>query len=299
MITDITSEEHSTALYLPQSANGVNELTGLSFDEYRAHPGIAQSDLKSAWQDPQLYHQRLIGEIKKNPPTDSMKFGIEMERFLRNGHGAFKIIPSDVLSDSGRRQGSKWKEFKAANEGVLLLKEDEFEEKMRPFVAAHANTTHSESANWLLHTPMSRMWSTAYEWEHESGLHMKGELDLILPDHNIVVDIKTTRNERAESFAKSIVDFRYDVQAVQYLDAIERLTGEDWQYYWLCIRNSEPYSITVIECDSEWIELGQSYREVFIDNYLRRRRESDWYADDTPPCYIPAWERGPNGDNRY
>ena len=281
---------------LPIAGNGVEQLIGLSFLEYRAHPAIAQSDLKLAYSDPQLFSELSCGQWSKPQPTKSMLFGIDMERFLRNGPGDVVIVPREVLSKSGQRRGKKWDEFKSAHEFRTLLKEEEYDESVKPFVRAYENTVRHTSASYLLHSSVEeRCWSRQYSWQ-EAGLHMKGELDLILPQQRIIVDIKTTIDERPAEFAKSIVNWRYDVQAVQYLTAMEQLTGDEWTYYWLCIRNKMPYSVSVIECDDEWRRLGKDYRDLYIENITRRTEENDWLADDQPQvCEIPRWERGPYG----
>ena len=299
MTNQIISTDRNWKPSLPTVNNGVEELIGLSFAEYRAHPAIAQSDLKLAYSDPQLYYETSSGLWSKPPPTKSMEIGIEAERRLRNGMGAVTVIPTDVLSANGRRSGKKWEEFAAAHDGETLIKESEYRDRVLPFESMIANAKSHASAAFLLYCESvdERLWSRKYTWM-EDDIQMKCEIDLMLPKQKIMVDIKTTKDERPAEFARSICNFRYDVQAAQYLSAIEMMTDDQWSYYWLCIRNSPPYSVSVIECDDEWRELGAAYRRSYIDNFKKRSRTGEWRSSDDPQiCDIPRFERGPTNGN--
>lgn len=264
------------------------ELVGLSFQEYRDYPAIAQSDLKLAYHDPQLYHEQKKGIWPKPPPTNSMQFGVTTETFLRNGPEPVRIWEGSDKRTKG------WQEFKKENKGVgKLVSRPEYDETIKIQTAIMDNVSMHTTADYLLRSDKTRRWSTRWTWNMHD-IDMKCECDVIMPDDKFIIDIKTTHDETPEEFGKSIVRWGYDVQAAQYLEPFEQ--QEPWDYYWVAIRNSPPYSVAVYEYDEAWRARGNEWRDKYIEAFKERldSKKEFWRRSNGQVefCPIPRWAKG-------
>ena len=80
--------------------------------------------------------------------------------------------------------------------------------------------------------------------ELEEGIGAKIRVDAITS--NKVIDWKTTSgNLDPDSLAKTIINFDYDVSAAFYQYVLYRITGNLYSFYWVFVKNSEPFEATV------------------------------------------------------
>lgn len=69
-----------------------------------------------------------------------------------------------------------------------------------------------------------------YIWEEETtGMMMKAKADMV--GDGFIMDLKTTKDADLNTFAKSIANFRYHMQAAIYLDGHHACTGEGIEDY--------------------------------------------------------------------
>lgn len=128
-------------------------------------------------------------------------------------------------------------------------------------------------------------------WEHSSGLLCKSRLDAIREDHGVLVDIKTTKDPRANSFSRDIADYGYHRQMAFYKMAAESC-GVTVNGVWLiAITNEEPASVHLYEISEETLDVGKQEVNSLIEKY-KQCVDTDSWAPDTKELQsigLPSW----------
>lgn len=271
----------------------IQSLNHLSQAIYRQYTAVSQSDLKSCFDDPQLYHQWVTGRRQRPESSDAQEWGTGLETFLRTGEIKFVPIPDDCLDKNGNRSGSSkaWKAFKAEHQGKLLLTEREWKDLHADFSEAAQNIQQHDLARELLHSE-SATWHQRFEFDGPYGLSMKCEMDIFDQDNKRVVDLKTSDSTRERQFVNSIMEYGYDIQAACYLLAAEMWERSEWAYYWVTVRNKPPFGVEVYEASSEMLNVGLSRLLERIEFYLECQASGRWLTPthgNSIMVYPPKW----------
>jgi exodeoxyribonuclease VIII len=130
---------------------------------------------------------------------------------------------------------------------------------------------------------------------------LTGELCRCRPDwwrdDNIVVDLKTTENASKDGFAKSIANFRYDVQAAFYLDGIEAATGKRPRgFVFVAIEKKPPFAVGVYVLDAETLDAARAVYQKDLQAYAACQQSGEWpgYGDKIQTINLPAWHANKN-----
>jgi hypothetical protein len=257
-----------------------------SFTEYRAYSAVSQSDLKSAYDNPQLYYERHIAKTRaKTPSTPQQRFGVLAEYYLRwhKLPDDIAVIPDWALSANGRRSGAKWKEFEAENRGKQMLTEKEHFELCNDLEAIRVNVTQHAAAYRLLGWVD---YSTRWIWT-DGDLTYKAEFDVMDTQHKRIVDIKTAADVDAESFQRACITWGYDIQAAHYLTCFP-----DYAWAWIVIRNRPPFNVEVYELDPSFFVMGTRRLELRIRHFKRCANSGNWVTPThglSIPISAPGW----------
>lgn len=149
---------------------------------------------------------------------------------------------------------------------------------------------------------------------------------------DIIGDLKTTEDASPEGFAKSIANWRYDVQHAYYIDgtrlALEQgkctppqegkaelsvywtdpVTGvlcrcrpDFWRGYpkhfaFIAVEKKPPYAVGVYVLDSEGVEIGRAQYQHDLRVYAECVRSGVWpgYGDKIQTISLPAWHANKN-----
>lgn len=149
---------------------------------------------------------------------------------------------------------------------------------------------------------------------------------------DIIGDLKTTEDASPEGFAKSIANWRYDVQHAYYMDgtrlALEQgkcnppqegkaelsvywtdpVTGvlcrcrpDFWRGYpkhfaFIAVEKKPPYAVGVYVLDSEGVEIGRAQYQHDLRVYAECVRSGEWpgYGDKIQTISIPGWHANKN-----
>lgn len=151
---------------------------------------------------------------------------------------------------------------------------------------------------------------------------------------DIIGDLKTTEDASPEGFAKSIANWRYDVQHAYYMDgtrlALEQgkcnppqegkaelsvywtdpVTGvlcrcrpDFWRGYpkhfaFIAVEKKPPYAVGVYVLDSEGVEIGRAQYQHDLRVYAECVRTGEWpgYGDKIQTISLPAWHANKNAN---
>lgn len=133
---------------------------------------------------------------------------------------------------------------------------------------------------------------SVYWHDPETGELCRCRPDWWRTDLDVLVDVKTTNDASPEGFSKSLVNFRYHVQAPFYLDGVERATGQRPRaFLFLAVEKKPPYAVAVYQLDPESMSLGaREYRED-LQTYANCKRTGVWpgYGDRIQLLGVPQW----------
>lgn len=244
--------------------------TALTNDEYRSTPHWSNSDLSNISKSSALI------EWNKNAPSvgsDSVDLGTHVHCALLEPDifkSDYVCIPDfDNRSNAGKASRNSFMANIAGNK--IALDHDTYNSviAMRDSVLAHP------IANKLL--TLSGV-SELSIFSEINEMKVKCRPDRVPdPVHfgHMLVDVKKTAD--IDTFAKSVINFRYHVQHAFYSDIYKRLTGELPRFVFVVVgekRSIGRHPVRVWELPAELVEKG---RMEYLDN-LEAVREYDQYG---------------------
>jgi len=91
-------------------------------------------------------------------------------------------------------------------------------------------------------------------WER-GALRPKAKLDLVIPEHRVILDIKTTDDADPDEFRRSVYGYGYDFQEAQYRMAAAAKFGDgdadEWDFAFLLAGKKRPYHWSWVQLDDE------------------------------------------------
>lgn len=249
----------------------------ISHAEYRQLKAVNQSGLKTFIENPEAYYRTYVtGEIPETPPTESMLFGIDAERYIVHGRLPEGIveIPATALSESGRRQGKAWEEWSAQYPaGTRLLKPHEFAAAVGPLEFLKQQVLEHPRARALMTNAQTQV---VIAWvDDETGLPCKAEIDLCSP-RGVNGDFKTTIDPSPESFSKSIEAFGYHIQDLWYRTAWRELTGDRLPFVFVAARNQPPYNVETYDLHQDWLDLAHTIIRYGMQRLAKCYESGNW-----------------------
>lgn len=136
---------------------------------------------------------------------------------------------------------------------------------------------------------------SAFWHDERHGIDRRARFDW-LPNTDggrlLVPDYKTTNSAEPFRFAKSIFDFKYDLQAVFYTDALHALeVAEDVVFTFIAQETTPPYLITVHELDEVALRLGRERVDRACALFAECTATDTWpgYSDEVELVTPPIW----------
>jgi hypothetical protein len=154
--------------------------------------------------------------------------------------------------------------WEAAGKGKTLLKEGE----MQAIYQIEARTTHDPFIKQFIDGGLAEVMVVARSPDHH-GLWLKAKIDSWLPEKQIIVDLKTTR-DTASAFDRDLFKMGYEVQAAYYRDLVQLALGVDVRANLiLSVEKYPPYEPRVLALSNKAIELGRAiYRRQLAAHFL-------------------------------
>jgi len=130
-------------------------------------------------------------------------------------------------------------------------------------------------------------------WEME-GIQMAGRPDYVIETdkgYDVIFDLKTTKDASRDSFSRSILTYRYHVQAALYCAGWKAITGRDAQFVYAAIEKTPPYLHGCYYAEDIQIELGMSEAKEDIATLKHCIETGKWpsYNNCIEPIELPAW----------
>ena len=254
-------------------------------EEYHGHAAFSKSDLDAARKS-----GRHLLDKKNGPPrpsTAAFDIGTALHAAALPGESFDSVA---VRMPVGLKKTTKeGKAFVAENRGKILLNSTDaycLDQMMLSLLE------HPVSSGLIKGELPGKSEQSFFATEPETGLEVKCRPDFMLNDGSLIIDLKTTTDASPKGFQKSLVNFRYYVQAAWYLDVVELATGKRPDgFLFVAVEKQRPFSTGVYVADEEMIKID---REHAMEDF---RNIAKWKAEDVSPGYsdraemisLPKW----------
>lgn len=233
--------------------------------------------------------------------TDETRFGQAFHAITLEGKAfedVFRVVPEDVLSDSGDRRGKPYTQWALltpnADEYIRPKDASPILERVRLMTESlHA----SEPARTLLTSPGHPLLDgqspveIGVRWEYQ-GMDLRTRIDRLNIDS--IVDLKTIRNAELGFIERTIETSGYAFQAACYQMAVEELTGERMPFKFVFVESQQPYRTVTVNVAQEWIDAAR-FDVLSVIRRLQRTFETNQWRDPSSESEItmsrPNWTR--------
>ena len=261
--------------------NTTPHITSVDIDEqvYRSDPAIAASDIKYAI-DHGLEAFNIYKYGKNNPPriaTPAMKFGSMCHKYCLEPQ---LFQGSYALLDDKRTKAGKATALALQEKGIETFTTSAMDTMKGMYKSLCLNEFTNKTIIWDTFKDTRGLAEQSYWWKHrETGLQCKCRCDYVIDD--MVIDLKTTGEGGAspEAFTKTIVNFKYYLQAAHYLQG----TGAK-RFIFVAVEKVHPFSVGVYELSPHFIERGYELQEQTLSDIKVAQESGIWagYTDQAP-----------------
>lgn len=250
----------------------------VSTAEYHQLEYLSNSRLKLFADDPEEYSAVYVHQSRvQKPPTPSMQFGTDVERWLFTGEiRDLALLPAEFEGPNGRKSDTfrAWK-MKQVGKKLLTIEQAAADPHYRHYFEISANLEGHSLANEMLYESGARIHD-AIQWRDSTfGVERKCQLDL-MRENDWIGDIKTARSILKYEWERDAYDLKYHWQAATYIDAVYELYGIDVPFYWIVIKNSPGYGVEVFKASEEQIETGRAEYRAALKRWVACRDSGNW-----------------------
>ena len=179
----------------------------------------SSSQLKTMLESPKKFHQHYILGKKPGTPSalqDAFDVGTVVHTAILEPEN---LKGSYVLWKTGNRTGEKWAEFKAANEGKLILTANMKKQAQNAIKAVKASKFHKEI--YSEGESEISFFSTTFH-----GIRIKVRTDWL--NQIVIDDLKTTTGDVTDvlKIKNKIKSLNYDLSAALYVDVVNHCIDE-------------------------------------------------------------------------
>ena len=268
-------------------------MTRLTFDEYRASPGLNISALKHLRHSPQMFIHRL-----ENPDSSpAMQFGTLAHLLTLEPSRSDEVVPWTKRSETGAmspRRGKDWEAFKAEHAGKLIVTLDEMNDAED---LARAVRSDPVAAKYLAKGEAE----VSFSWQWPVG-RCKARADWVtsVAGRLTLVGLKTARDCRPFQFGAAAARLGYHLQWAWYQDGWREAHGTDTapRMVEIVVESEAPHSVIVYTIPDDVLEQGRGEYQDLLIQYQECQRSGDWHgpADVEQVLTLPSWVYGADDD---
>jgi exodeoxyribonuclease VIII len=271
----------------------------LSNADYHADPAVSKSDLDAAHQSGRHFFDKKNGLPR--PSTPNFNFGTGFHALALPGESLDSVA---VRMPEGMKKTTKeGKAFVAEHAGKIIFNSTDAHCLDQMMLSLREHPVSSALVNGEL---AGKSEQSFFATEPETGLEVKCRPDFMLNDGSLIIDLKTTTDASPKGFQKSLVSFRYFVQAAWYLDVVELATGKRPEgFLFVAVEKQRPFSTGVYVADEEMIKIGREHAMEDLRNIAKWKAEDNYpgYSDRAEMISLPKWmlpkeDGSPNTDHQ-
>lgn len=210
---------------------------------------------------------------------------------LGKGEEHLELLPYDAYTTKEARQARD----AAIAAGKVPTKPAEMAEAKLIADAVFADTDARRLLDLVTDTELSGFW---YEPEYDIWCRLR--LDALgWSDAPEIVDLKTTGGVAPADFAKSLAEYRYDIQWRHYARGLAAIlssypgevTADDIRWTWLAVQTSEPHLVMTYEPSADDAERADESLRIAYRTYAACARAGVWpkWSDSAMELSLPYY----------
>lgn len=259
-------------------------------DDYHADPvegwSLSSSEAQLILDSPaKLRYQK----SHRTPPTSDMSFGSAAHKLVLGTGDDITVIDANDWRTNAAKAARD--EAIAAGAIPVLTKDMSIIEQMAEALKGHP------VARLLFDSERGGAPEQTLVWHDDaSGVTCRAKLDWLPPvpkrGRLIVPDYKTAHSARPQTFARSVANFGYHMQASWYLDGVRALCGvTDPAFVFIVQEKEPPFLVSVIELDPFALHVGASRNQEARELFARCVEADEWpgYGSEVEMAALPRW----------
>jgi hypothetical protein len=229
-----------------------NKLTHDNY--YNSSEYISNSMLNNISVSPE--HFRFMMD-NPQPATPAMKLGSAIHMNVLQPEQFNKTYAVSPKFDKRTKQGKEdYKNFINNNLSKTIISESDFE----LIEQITLKLMKDSFVNKLLRNGEPEKIITWYNKHYE--VDCKGMLDYHLPQADMIIDLKTTKDASYNGFMRSVKKFKYHKQAAFYMDAVKA-----YRFIIIAVEKTPPFAINVFELGDDMIDEGRDMYNNELEIY--------------------------------
>lgn len=267
----------------------------ISNGDYHRRLEISASGLKEMAKSPAHYWAKFLDPNRQpQKPTAAMQFGTVVHTLVLEPETAPEVFA--IAPEGTTRSHKVVKDWTAELEakGMILLLDEEYERALK----CRASIFNHHASSRILGHPLGKPeFSIFFEW---LGVGCRMRMDWHIPPcpelpTGLIFDLKSTESAKQDSFARSIWNFRYDIQAAFYREGFQQFYGTQAPppFVFCAFEKESPFPVATYVADDDMTLRGQRDCERLLLEYQRCREANDWpaYGDTITPISLPYWAK--------
>ena len=264
-------------------------------ERYHARLDFVSKSMLSVFADSPAKFKYVYLDGGEKPESDAMRLGtaahlyaLEPEKFS----GRYYVMPDGIRRDERTKA---YQEQLAIAAGRTILKPAE-----RDQIEGMANSLMRNPKAVALLKGDKAIETSIFWRDAEHGVNLRCRPDVIRLSDGVIVNLKTTRSARPETFFRAAYDMHYDVSVAMESRGFQAATGRQAaEYVFLAIETEPPYIVEAFNSFEACTDEGLTYRDIgeyrlrkLLARYSECVRENRWpsYQDNISPMRVPAWE---------
>lgn len=253
----------------------------LPADQYHADPAYSFSAIKQAMRSPAHLKAWLTAPPEQTP---AMRIGTLTHLAVLQPDLFGSTTAVAPIVDRRTKEGkSIWEQFQAQNTGKEIITNDEREQltAMRDSVRIHP------AASALLGEGTAEV--SVFNQCVETGLPLKARMDWVR--ENAIVDLKTTEDASPAGFAKSVSNYRYDLQAAHYRRMLKLQGRGELPYILIAVEKEAPFAVAVYRIDEGDLTLADMQMQQQLRAIASCCEFNSWpaYSREVETLTLPKW----------
>lgn len=256
------------------------EIANMPAEQYHATPAIGHSSLVKLMRSPAHYRTY---KDRPHEPTPTMAFGTALHTAVLEPELFSDIYVAcekfDRRTKAGKEAALEWE---AKNQGKIGLDQSQMDSitNIQASIRAHTDANRYLARGYA---ELSVFWT-----DEETGIACKCRPDFMVLNENgdleSLLDVKTSQDAGRSSFAKSIANYGYDLQAAFYSDPFSAALGVEIPFRFLVVESEAPNAAAVYRTGPNTMELGRK-------KYRGALQLLQWcQQNDAWPSYQPFGE---------
>lgn len=264
------------------------------------HPGIPNDDYHAdtEWLSSSVLKRYLPEQYKQGGSQDALDFGTLFHTTVLEPDdlAAYTVLDAAAIAGNNPKTGKPYDaphmtaKFKAAvaeaeQGGRIVVAQADWDKAhaMRAAVAAH------ETAARLLLSDDGQSEVSAFAVDDDEVRH-KARFDRHIP--GVIVDLKSTSAKPgADSLARAVVDYGYDLSAAHYLTVAELLGLDVQAFAFVFVGKEPPHHVTVCDLDEDFLARGRALRDKALRRHLDPAEPRYEGATGFLTIDMPGWAR--------